>query len=70
MQTLPYLPVLFGNMLLYLAGGYHSGDSYCDTFGTAQEERGGAGGTQIRFKKWGCRDIPITPDGNLLRNNK
>ena len=50
MWALPYLPDIFGDMLLYLAGGYHSGDSYCDTFGTAQEERGGAGGKKIRTK--------------------
>ena len=53
MRAVPYLPDIFGDMLLYLAGGYHSGDSYCDTVGTAQEERGGAGGKKIRIKKMG-----------------
>lgn len=43
LRSLPYLPDLFGDMLLYLAGIYHSGHSNRGICGTAQEERGGEG---------------------------
>jgi len=48
------------DMLLYLAGIYLSGHSDRDICGGVQEERGGEGRTEIRTKKWGCRNIPIS----------
>lgn len=49
MRNLPYLPDFFGDMLFYLAGGYHSGNFDCGDCGTAQEE--GAADERERLKK-------------------
>lgn len=53
MRAVPYLPDVLGDLLLYLAGGYLSSDSDHYTFAAAQEERGGAGGTERLSKACG-----------------
>lgn len=69
-RPVSYLPDLPWDLLLCLAGGYLNSYSDRDTCGTAQEERGGAGRTKIRIKKWGCRDRhPHYPRRKLMQQD-
>lgn len=71
MRAVPYLPDVFGDMLLYLAGGYLSSDSDHYTFAAAQEERGGAGGTERLRKACGFqRGLGYSPTSKESRRRR